>query len=129
MPGEKTLNRTNIEHALFAVLIMAALWAVFALLGFLGGQWVGAVGGIAFFAGREFTQAQRSIAKEQGVGLIDLPWYCALDISNVVARRRARSAVSGGGLSGAGLLGAPVALTRSRQPRQSPRLVGAFSFS
>lgn len=73
------MNRTNLEHALFAVLIMAALWAVFALLGFLGGQWVGAVGGIAFFAGREFTQAQRAIAKEQGVDLIDLPWYCALD--------------------------------------------------
>ena len=73
------MNRTNLEHALFAVLIMAALWVAFALLGFSGGQWVGAVGGIAFFAGREFTQAQRSIAKEQGVGLIDLPWYCALD--------------------------------------------------
>ncbi len=74
------MNRTNLEHALIAVLIMAGLWLVFALLGVPSGQWVGAAAGIAFFAGREFTQAQRTIAKAQGVTLTDLPWYWALDL-------------------------------------------------
>ena len=74
------MNRTNFEHALCAVLIMAVLWAAFFLLGVPSGQWVGAAAGIAFFAGREFTQAQRAIAKTQGVTLTDLPWYSALDI-------------------------------------------------
>lgn len=74
------MNRTNLEHALFAVLIMALLWVALALLGFPCGQWVGAAAGIAFFAGREFTQAQRAIAKAQGAALSDLPWYAALDI-------------------------------------------------
>lgn len=74
------MNRTNIEHALCAVLIMAVLWAAFFLLGVPSGQWVGTAAGIAFFAGREFTQAQRGIAKAQGVTLTELPWYSALDI-------------------------------------------------
>lgn len=74
------MNRTNIEHALCAVLIMAVLWLAFALLGVPSGQWVGAAAGIAFFAGREFTHAQRAIAKAQGITLTDLPWYWALDL-------------------------------------------------
>lgn len=74
------MNRTNLEHALCAVLIMAVLWAAFFLLGVPSGQWVGAAAGITFFAGREFTQAQRTIAKAQGVTLTELPWYSALDI-------------------------------------------------
>ncbi|WP_447902765.1 hypothetical protein [Pseudomonas serbica] len=75
------MNRTNFEHALCAVLIMAALWLAVFLLGVPSGQWVGAAAGIAFFAGREFTQAQRTIAKAGGVTLTDLPWHRALDLS------------------------------------------------
>lgn len=85
------MNRTNIEHALCAVLIMAVLWLAFFLLGVPSGQWVGAAAGIAFFAGREFTQAQRTIAKAQGArrdaeraALVQRPGH-----SNVVARRPA----------------------------------------
>lgn len=74
------MNRTNFEHALCAVLIMAVLWLAFFLLGVPSGQWVGAAAGIAFFTGREFTQAQRTIAKARGVTLSELPWYWALDI-------------------------------------------------
>ena len=74
------MNRTNFEHALCAVMIMVVLWLAFVLLGVPSGQWVGAAAGIAFFAGREFTQAQRTIAKARGVTLTELPWYWALDL-------------------------------------------------
>lgn len=74
------MNKTNFEHALAGLLIMAMVWAAFALLGIGAGHWIGAAAGVAFFAGREYTQAEREIAKALGVTLLELHWYDALDI-------------------------------------------------
>lgn len=49
------MNRTNFEHALFAVLMQC-------VIGFATGNWfAGAAFGFAFFLGREHAQAQKSL--------------------------------------------------------------------
>jgi hypothetical protein len=73
------LNRTNIEHAVIGLLIMGLVWLGFALLGVVNGQWIGAAAGVAFFFGREYTQAEREVAKALGVSLVALRWYAGLD--------------------------------------------------
>ena len=76
---KSTLNRTNLEHAYVALLIMAAFHAAFFFLGLPLGHWVGFVAGAFFFLGREYTQAEREIAKARGVTILSLSWYTALD--------------------------------------------------
>lgn len=73
------MNRTNLEHAVVALLIMAAFQVAFVFLGLPIGNWVGAVAGAFFFLGREYTQAERAIAKARGVTILSLRWYTALD--------------------------------------------------
>ena len=55
------MNRTSIEHAIYAMLMQAAI-------GLLTGDWLaGAAFGVAFFAGREHAQAEdRYIAANGG---------------------------------------------------------------
>lgn len=73
------MNRTNIEHAVVGLLIMGLVWLGFALVGVINGHWIGAAAGVAFFFGREYTQAEREVAKALGVPLIALHWYAGLD--------------------------------------------------
>lgn len=48
------MNRTNFEHAVYALLMQTAI-------GLVSGDWLaGACFGIAFFLGREHAQAQRA---------------------------------------------------------------------
>lgn len=73
------MNQTNWQHALAGLLIMALTWGFLELFGVPSGQWAGAVAGAFFFLGREYTQAERAIAKARGVTILSLRWYTALD--------------------------------------------------
>lgn len=74
------MNTTQLEHMGFAVAIMVVVWIVSALCGVTFGHWLGAAAGIAFFAGREYTQGQRVIAKAKGVILSELKWWEGLQV-------------------------------------------------
>lgn len=74
------MNRTHWEHALAGLLIMALVFLVLTLFGVHGGHWAGATAGVFFFLGREYTQAERELAKAQGVNISDLHWYDGLKL-------------------------------------------------
>ena len=72
------MNRTHLEHTVVALLIMGVLWGVLALLGVPAGHWAGAAAGVAFFAGREYTQGERNVAHVEALHLANLRWYDGL---------------------------------------------------
>lgn len=74
------MNRTHFEHVLAALLIMGAVWGVLALLGVPAGHWAGAAAGVFFFAGREYTQGERTLAQAEAIYLDELSWYDGLRI-------------------------------------------------
>jgi len=60
------MNRTHLEHAVFALLIMALVWLPAWALGLAGGEWIGAAAGVAFFLGREHAQHEYRLARHRG---------------------------------------------------------------
>lgn len=63
------MNRTNLEHALIAVLMQIP----FGLLGF---WWAGCLPGIFFFLGREHAQWEKHIV--HGGNVSGLPWFAGM---------------------------------------------------
>lgn len=74
------MNRTNWQHALAGLLIMALVWAFLALFGVPSGQWAGAAAGVFFFFGREYTHGERKLAHDEAVHPANLRWYDGLRI-------------------------------------------------
>jgi len=72
------MNRTHLEHVVAALLIMVAAWGLLALLGIPAGHWAGALAGVFFFVGREYTQGERNLAHAESVHLTHLRWYDGL---------------------------------------------------
>jgi hypothetical protein len=64
------MNRTNFEHAAYAVAIQIIVWL-------LTGDWLaGAMLGVGFFLGREHAQAEyRVIQKFYNGKRANMPWY------------------------------------------------------
>lgn len=60
------MNRTHLEHALYALLMQALLGIA------TGNWWIGAAAGAFFFLGREHAQAEHKVKKE---GLAKYPEF------------------------------------------------------
>lgn len=57
----RELNITHLEHAVYAVFIQLAVWAV------TGNIWAGAAAGTFFFIGREHAQAEMRVPASQAL--------------------------------------------------------------
>lgn len=64
------MNRTNLEHAIFALAIQAVIWAA------TGSCITGAVGGALFFLGREHAQYELHLKRVRGLQSLNQlrPW-------------------------------------------------------
>jgi len=69
------MNRSNFEHAGFALLMQGAVWLL------TGNLLAGALLAIGFFWGREHSQAEyKAIATDFGGKRANMPWYAGFKL-------------------------------------------------